>query len=63
MNYEIIIIIVSSYLLGIITMWIREKCTLKEENTPVCHFHPANQMTRADTNEPSPYDRTKLIKG
>jgi hypothetical protein len=44
MNYEIILIIAFSYLLGIFTMWIKERCSVPpEENLPVCHFHPANQ--------------------
>jgi len=44
MNYEVILIIILSYLLGIFTMWIRERCSIEhEENLPVCHFHPQNQ--------------------
>ena len=44
MNYEVIIIMAASYLLGIFTMWIRERCTIKDENDrPICHFHPLNK--------------------
>jgi len=42
MNYHIILIIALSYLLGIFTMWIRERCSINDEH-PVCHFHPLNQ--------------------
>ena len=44
MNFELIITIILSYLLGIFTMWIRERCSVKEErDTPVCHFYPDNK--------------------
>lgn len=43
MNYEIVAIIISSYLLGIFTMWIRNRCSVKKDETPMCHFHPQNQ--------------------
>ena len=42
MNYEIILTIALSYLLGVFTMWIKERCTTDEAH-PVCHFHPLNQ--------------------
>ncbi len=50
MNYEIILIIALSYLLGIFTMWIKERCSIQEE-LPLCHFHPLNQETSIEKKE------------
>jgi hypothetical protein len=44
MNYELIIIMALSYLLGVFTMWVKDECNAEEVDTPpVCHFHPDNQ--------------------
>jgi len=51
MNYEIILIIALSYLLGIFTMWIKERCSIQEEHLPLCHFHPLNQETNTEQKE------------
>ena len=44
MNFEVIITILLSYSLGLFTMWIRERCSVKEAlDGPVCHLHPDNK--------------------
>ena len=51
MNYEIILIMALSYLLGVFTMWIKERCSIQEENVPLCHFHPLNQENSTKKTE------------
>lgn len=49
MNYELIIVIIASYLVGVITTKMRAKCNVGEEvvvdRCPYSHDHPTSVKT------------------